>query len=353
MGDIEVEWNRPMERSCRASIAGEEVSVRQKGRCRKCWGSVVGRTDERNEFTGIKCRVCGRALTGTEAKAEADRMDSESLLNMMRLGSNAARLIGFEEGAMFAWKIFPELERMSDEELRSHVGRHSARRSGWLTREGFPEGSPSYFYLQAVELMAAVECLLRFEAVARFPEAERTEDGSIAVAIDEYLQPFSDDPQFPEREMMRRLGSTMSSGMLSAFACELAIKAICLTANGEAKKTHDLMALYCRLPEASRNRLVADLHDIEEIISDSRHVFGPWRYFEQSIGESAMRGLIDTQRAWHLGKAARVLLDEGNIMGLGCDVTMDAEQRGRFAERGGGAEYRVKVRLAAREGPPR
>ena len=354
MINIDMEWNRNLDRTCRASLAGsQEVSSREKGRCRKCWGSLVGRTDDNHEYTGIKCRVCGNTLEGIEARNEGLRMATESLSNAFRLTSRPRSSAQYEEGAVFLWKVFPELQRQSDEELQTHIRRHSQPKRGWLTRHGFPEGAPSYFYLQAMELITAVECLPRYNTVARFPKVDFNEDESLSVHMHEHLLPFSDDPQFSERDMMRRLGSTMASGVMSAFACELAIKAICLTVHGEAHKTHDLLALYDNLPNISRDRLSADLHDIEAVIEDSRHLFGAWRYFEHHIGEPALRGLIDTQRVLRLGQAARVLLDEGDMVGLGCDVDMSATQHTRIREGEHWDRYDVNIRIRAREGPPK
>ena len=98
----------------------EEFSVREKGRCRKCWGSLVGRVDERHELSGIKCRVCGTVLQGEAARIEGLRMDTESLVNADRLNAGGCNA-QYERGAEFVWKVFPELERLSEEELNSHV----------------------------------------------------------------------------------------------------------------------------------------------------------------------------------------------------------------------------------------
>ena len=354
MVDMEVEWNRIMDSTCRIPVArSREVSLRQKGRCRECWGSLVGRTDDNHEYTGIKCRVCGNTLEGMEARNEGHRMDKESLSNALRLTSCPPSSAQYEEAAVFLWKVYPDLHRQSEQEFQSHIGRHSRPKRGWLTRHGFPEGAPSYFYLQALELITSVECLPRYTTVGRFPKTDFNEDESLSVHMHEHVLPFSDDPQFSERDMIRRLGSTMGSGVLSAFACELAIKAICLTVNGEARRTHDLLTLYSNLPKNSRVRLVADLHDIEAVIDDSRHLFGDWRYFEHHIGESAMRGLIDTQRVQRLGRVARVLLDEGEIVGLGCDVDMTATQHTRIDEGDHWHKYDANIRVRAREGPPK
>ena len=54
----------------------------------------------------------------------------------------------------------------------------------------------------------------------------------------------------------------MARGMMSAFACELAMKAVSLTVNDAARKTHDLLCLYDHLPKSSKQRLEFDFPDI-------------------------------------------------------------------------------------------
>ena len=66
-----------------------------------------------------------------------------------------------------------------------------------------------------------------------------------------------------------------------------------------------------------------------------------------------MRALIDTERALRLGQAARLLLDEGDMVGLGCDVNMSAGRRTRFSEGGRWDQYDVSIRIRAKEGPPK
>ena len=54
---------------------------------------------------------------------------------------------------------------------------------------------------------------------------------------------------------MKRLGSTMTIAMMSAFACELAMKAIRLTRMDEFRKSHDLWQLFQDLSEDSKARM--------------------------------------------------------------------------------------------------
>ncbi len=119
----------------------------------------------------------------------------------------------------------------------------------------------------------------------------------------------------------------MMAGMNAAFACELALKAIQITHLDEARKTHDLLELYRDLPEDSKTRLKADFAEIEDELERARHTFGRWRYFETNVGEEGMQAMANTERAFALVKAARVIIDEGEIAGLTykVDINFDAE----------------------------
>ena len=114
---------------------------------------------------------------------------------------------------------------------------------------------------------------------------------------------------------MERMGLLMMSGMNAAFACELGLKAILITRLDEARKTHDLLDLYNDLPEDSKTRLKADFAEIEGKLERARHTFGRWRYFETNVGEEGMQAMANTERAFALAKAARVIIDEGESRG--------------------------------------
>ena len=141
-------------------LAPEEVRAFTKGRCRSCWGRLVGRRDRKTEEQFMR-----------------------------RISANAAK----------------------------------GGKAGWLTRKDFPPGS------------------------------------------------------------------TMTRALMSAFACELAMKAIRLTRLDEARKQHDLLALYRDLPEDSRTRMEMDYPGIEAILQKARHTFGKWRYFETKIEGGGIR----------------------------------------------------------------
>ena len=131
----------------------------------------------------------------------------------------------------------------------------------------------------------------------------------------------------PSKHMlMERMGSVMMLGMISAFSCELVLKAVLITRQDEAEKIHDLLDLYNDLPEDSRTRLKADFAEIDSVLEDGRQTFDQWRYFETNVGEKGMLAIVNTQRAFALAKAARVIIDEGEISGLTYDVNIDWEQ---------------------------
>ena len=59
------------------------------------------------------------------------------------------------------------------------------------------------------------------------------------------------------------------------------------------------------------------------MLRHSKETFGRWRYFEQGIGEDSIRGLVDTDRVWGLGKAARVIADECVVAGLNYGINIE------------------------------
>lgn len=127
--------------------------------------------------------------------------------------------------------------------------------------------------------------------------------------------------------MLRNMGSLMGSAMMSAFSCELALKAIALATNDEARKEHDLLKLYTDLPDESRYRLLADYSEVEDVLKQSRLTFGKWRYFESDSSSQALRSTVDARRARELAKAARVILDEATFVGLYGKVELNAHRR--------------------------
>ena len=131
------------------------------------------------------------------------------------------------------------------------------------------------------------------------------------------------------------------------------MKAITLTAEDEAAKTHDLLALFKGLPEYSRRRIAADYPEIETVLNAGRQTFGTWRYFESSKGEAAAQSMINSAQARNLGKAARVILDEAELMGLGFSVEVNTKDN--ISDFGDTQTHHLNLRVKVKghEAPPR
>ena len=361
IGPFEIEWNwdfdnvwhemKSIGAGDRTYMFGEEGRFRLKGRCRRCWGGLIGKRGEEHEPTAIRCRVCGLLLEGREAREEYRRMSEQS-------GSNTFQMVfGFppkyRDDAVFVQKIFPHFDRQDAEEFdrRTRAEAKKGPREGWLTRSQFPAGSAGFLVLQGRALMRGVEELPRELSVARFWDMDMHDDGSTTVYPPK--KELSEDPNSDENELMRRLGSTMTVAMMSAFACELAMKAIRLTRMDQARKSHDLWRLYRDLPQDSTGRIEEDYPEIGSVLKNARHTFDKWRYFEANVGGRGMSAMIDTERSFDLAKAARVLLDEAELMGLGYSVSVEATRR--ITKKGDRKHVHVKHKLntTATEAPPR
>ena len=328
---IEIEWGGDLESLTYrwTDWDGSAYEARVKGRCARCWGGLVARLDDRHQITGIKCRVCGEKLEGEAARDENSRMHNEHAANLGNVTSG--RLPRYAEDATFVLKTFPARECMSADDLRARISRSKSTQSkpNKIDRNGFPPGSPGYFVLQATTLMASVEGIShpQTRSVADFPPVRFRDDGTAVWTVS--TEGIGDDPQFHERRLLRNLGETLTAAMISAFACELAMKAISLTTNDQALRKHDLKQLYDDLPKPSRCRVAADYPGIEAALNAGRQTFDRWRYFETKVGEAAARALIDTEQSRNLGKAARVLLDEAETVGLRYAVNLEGRQEVR------------------------
>ena len=80
--------------------------------------------------------------------------------------------------------------------------------------------------------------------------------------------------------------------------------------------------------------------------------FGNWRYFETNVGETVAQALIDTEQARNLGKAARVILDEAEMVGLEYSVNVEGRQDVRDSGDAGNYRQHLKIKVDGREGPP-
>ena len=184
--------------------------------------------------------------------------------------------------------------------------------------------------------MSAVESMPRVVTPASIGEIDLHDDGTVGIRL-----PTADvgkDPQFYSYDMSQKLGYTMTTALMSAFACELAMKAIRLARLDEARRDHDLLKLYEDLPEDGRMRIDAANPGMRAVLEKAGHVFGKWRYFETAIGERSVGAMLDMEQALDLGKAARILLDEADCAGLSCRVEVDGRHD---VSRTGGTVNRV------------
>ena len=353
---ISIEWNRDMDaETVRLGFSdGPFTEFASKGRCKRCWGSLRGRTDRAGAVTGIKCIACGELLEGSAAAAEAERISKESTLNAMNMRWGHQPKYG---DGPFAQKVFPVLDRLSEQELLNRVtlskSQHSKSPRGKLTRRDFPAGSPGWFCLQARALLDGVSNSTDYErvSIAGFPDYRVKGDGSVSVQIDAHA--LSQNPRHREQELLATAGLLLGNGMIAAFACELALKAISLTCTDEASKNHDLLELFDDLPCESRDRIEADFSTIRDVLTENRGIFGKWRYFEVAVGPDAFRGMTDPQRVRSLAKAARVILDEAEYVGLTGGIKVQANRQVRVT--GDKREHTDTINLTVKGGecPPR
>ena len=358
---VNVEWDRDFDSQWRELKTvklgdseyelGDEGQFRVKGRCKRCWGGLLGKSGVDHVPVAIRCRVCGILLEGDDVAEEYQRMSEEDALHMLNLAVGFP--LKYRDDATFVQKVFPHIDRQPEGEFRQCVAGEIAKGSkpGWLTRSEFPAGSVGFLALQARALMSGVERLPREVTVASFLDFDIQEDGSATVYVP--TKELSEHTKTREDKLMQRLGSTMTIAMMSAFACELAMKAIRLTCTHDARKSHDLWRLYRDLPLDSRARIEADFSEVQAVLKKARHTFGNWRYFEANVGGRGIRAMIDTERALALAKAARVLLDEVEMAGLGYSVRLKATQTVTKIDQGRDLHVTHHLFTRATERPPR
>ena len=299
------------------------------GRCADCWGPIAGMKDASGRWNHIECLLCGRSVDEEKAVREVEAMQREAHDNMaaVRVGQPAI----YRANASFVLKLLPDMDRDEAEvERRIKASLAQGRKRGRLTRHEIPPGTAGYLYGQARGFLAGVENLSgQKDAIAMTdlvygePQLVGIDDsaGDGTIHVTGRIPAMHRKPS--NRELMARMGTALVAGMAGSFACEVGMKAILVTRLDTAAKTHDLLALYGELPDDSRDRLEGDFPEIADVLGHSRETFGKWRYFEQGIGEDAIRSLVDTDRVWGLGKAARVIVDECVVAGLNCEIDID------------------------------
>ena len=344
-GGVKVEWDRDFNNTwitnLKRTLGGREGPFRLKGRCRQCWGGLIGKSGPEDSLKAIRCRVCGILLEGDAAEKEYQGMLDEKDSHAFNMACEQPTK--YREAGSFVCKVFPNLDRLPDGELGRRIDANASKpinKKKWLIRSEFPQGSPGFLFLQARALMSGVERLPRELSVGagdirRFSDFDildsdivLNDDDSATIYLSE--EKLSEHPNTREYDLMQSVGSTMTIIMMSAFACELAMKAIRLTRKDDARKSHDLWKLYCDLPPDSRSRIEEDFREVDSVLKCARHTFDKWRYFETNVGDRSFNAMIDTKRAFALAKTARVLLDEAEMMGL--DYSIDLEVRHGFTK---------------------
>lgn len=354
VGTVHFEWNLDMD-SIRFSnyrmAGGPRREFLLKGRCQKCWGFAVGRVDASDACTGIKCRVCGTILEGEEAAEEYSRIEKEARSNALNMyfGDEPK----YSEGT-FVFKIFEPVSPIEEGEFLERIARSNAKqnnRERKLTRNEFPVGSPGMLMLQAKLLMDGLSRVSGpGRSVVEFHPVHFSDDGTLIVSMPR--EELMGDPYYWENRLRGNMGSTMVESLISAFACELAMKAISLTCKDEALKEHDLKDLFDALPQESQKRIRSDFPDIEYSLSQYRQTFDKWRYFEIAAGEEALKIMIDTDRSQKLAKAARVILDEASVVGLGGSVDVEAVRKGHSEDSATTYTDNIQVSVTGGERPP-
>ena len=223
IGTVKIEWNwdfdnvwhemKSIGAGDQKHTFGEEGRFRLKGRCRCCWGGLIGKRGAEPVPTAIRCRVCGILLEGDEARDEYQRMLEQSGSNTFNMALGLPPR--YRDNATFVQKIFPHIDRQSAEEFHQRTTDEAERRpkEGWLTRSQFPGGSAGFLFLQARALMSGVERLPRELSVARFWDFDMHSDGSATVYAP--TKELSEDTKTSENELMKRLGSTMTIALMS------------------------------------------------------------------------------------------------------------------------------------------
>ena len=311
-------------------------AVYVEGRCTVCWGQAAGRVEHEGRWTRLECRACGAATTGRGAQSEMQQMLDEANANLSK--ARLGRPSRYRSDAQFVLKIFPDMVRdvaKIDSEIAAQLKDvrtlENARKERKFTRREFGEGGAGNFYLQACALMAAIDYLpddfglippLQ-TVLEKFEASEVTEDR----AAGRKRLRFRGVLEAEKPDLIKKVGANLLASLTAAFACELALKAILMTRDHIFKMTHDLKELHDALPPDCRERLKADFPQIVAVLSARRGTFDKLRYFNPTENPKSIDNLIDSDGAHDLVTAARVLIDEGFIVGLGYSVEVGAEIR--------------------------
>ena len=297
----------------------------------------------------VQCRLCGRSVDSEDAAREIAGMEAEAALNLAR--AQAGRGSKYREGAKFVLKILPDMDR-NKAWFDGCVAKSRAaeRRTNWLDRRNFPAGTAGNLYFQACVFLSGLENLGRVKSTLEITDFDFEGMQVVGVETPESGRSAELSVTAPKKPSMAadstllgRLGTSAVAGMTAAFACELGMKAILITRNHEAKKTHDLLDLYRALPADSRERLEADFSGIAEALKDGRCLFDKWRYFEGSVTEKALGSLANAGLTEKLAMTARVIADECELAGL--DYALHVQKDFEFDSNRGHMAYAERISL--------
>ena len=251
---------------------------------------------------------------------------------LVRVGHGSS----YSETARFVVKLLPDMDR-DTVRYKQHLDAslRTRRRKNRLDRTDFPSGTAGHLFAQAALLVAGLNGLPRELSALSLSDVKYGEPEDLRVeptgGEEGTIRVIGRIPvvcrKLSNAESKSRMGTLMLAGSMAAFACEVAMKALLMTREHGAEKTHDLASLYAALPADCRERLEGDFGEIVTVLVDNRQTFGQWRYFEQALGGKAFGALVDTDRVWGLAKSARVLLDECVVAGLDYEIAvrMDTE----------------------------
>lgn len=325
------EWQHFDDRTSDDRTVGPARATETKGRCANCWSKAAGRKNRDGHWIRIECQLCGRSVEGKDAEREAERMQIEAVDNMP--SARVGRGSKYDEDARFVLKILPDMDRDQTQfEQRVAARRKAEPKKHCLGRRDCPPGTAGYLYAQACAYLSGLDNLPREMSAIPLSDVDFGKPRIVGIEGSTANTPLRVSAEMPaslrkpsDSALMARMGTAMVAGMTAAFACEIGMKAILMTRLDEAEKTHDLLKLYHALPADSRERLDADFAGITDALGDNRHTFDRWRYFEGSAGKDAMAALVNTDRVWELGRAARVTLDECVVAGLTYEIRLKTE----------------------------
>ena len=257
----------------------------------------------------------------------------------------------------FAYKMFPDVPRLTEDEAHQRIDASlqqaaSLNKREWLTRNEYPPGSAGWLTFQAKSLLAGIEHEAVWDEGHVTDYADHHKGEGRSLFVDSEQDDHFVVRQREEARIHRWMGSIMIATTYSAFACEVVLKSIALICKNRAIKTHDLNELFIDIPDASRERILADQPGVEDLFRHKKDAFGKWRYLEPDKTQGGLKTLIDAEPARELGRAARVLLDEAEIAGIRVGFSFRATRNIREGEGFKRVDDKLDFKIHGAEKPP-